>query len=74
MSLNIMKSIEFPSCFNGGFATVYATDFRHLENFDSKMETIVQILYSHTHKFRHKLLATIALRKKSNRKTPGTQE
>lgn len=63
-----MKSIEFPSCFNGEFATVYATGFIHLENFYSKLETIVQILYTHTHKYRHSLVVTIALRKKSSRK------
>lgn len=61
-------------CFDGGFTTIYVADFRYLVEFGSKAETAVQIFYSHDHKFKHKLPVTVALRKKSSRKTRVRQE
>lgn len=67
-----MEVTELQSSFDGGFITLYATNLRHLEEFGSKVETIVpspiQILYSYPHKFRHKLPVTVALERSQTEK------
>lgn len=60
--------------FDGEFITLYATNFRLLKGFGSKVDLPIQIPFSRTHKFRCKLPVTVALRKKSGRKTWNIQK
>lgn len=71
MSLNIVEIAKLQSSFDGGFITLYATNYRHLGGFGCKVEIVpllVQMVYSNTHKFTCKLPETVALRNKLGRK------